>query len=38
MGSVKEMGLRKPIAINATYKPVLIFKDGAELKEYAICT
>lgn len=27
------MDLRKPIAINKTYKPVLIFKDGMELKE-----
>ena len=27
------MDLRKPIAINKTYKPVLIFKDGVELKE-----
>ena len=27
------MDLRKPIAINKTNKPVLIFKDGVELKE-----
>ncbi|TCI20431.1 hypothetical protein [Exiguobacterium sp. SL-9] len=27
------MNLRKPIAINKKYKPVLIFKDGVELKE-----
>jgi len=27
------MNLRKSIAINKKYKPVLIFKDGVELKE-----
>lgn len=27
------MDSRKPIAINKTYKPLLIFKDGVELKE-----
>ncbi|MCV9901349.1 hypothetical protein OKS35_14565 [Exiguobacterium sp. N5] len=29
------MHLRKPIVVNKTYKPVLIFKDGVELKECA---
>ncbi len=33
IGVVREMDLRKPIAINKKYKPVLIFKDEVELKE-----
>jgi len=33
IGGVREMDLRKPIAINKKYKSVMIFKDGVELKE-----